>query len=164
MSKDFKYQCPACKKGFNKTARNENKDVCCPNCEVLLNYKRGYDVKEKAMVGRYFLRKDETQVDKAASTAKPKLKLVSGAGEQPEVYKVIDDGGVQVFKNVNYSVIFRNVLAEILHCPRCGKVTTRNNLMLGSFEFYCKEPLDPKRYDLDKPTKCYTRIRYSFTR
>ena len=162
-NQDFKYQCPACKKGFNKTARNEDKDVCCPRCEVLLEYRRGYDHTKKKPVGKYFLRKTTTHTESVSSTVEPILKLMSDPGARPEVHRVVDANGIAILKNVDYIVTYKSVFAEILYCPRCGKPTTKNNLITGGFEFFCKEPLDPRKHGGEK-RKCRTRIRYNFTK
>jgi len=153
MSDEKKYTCPHCDEGFDKAVKNHDKESCCPLCEGLLAW---------SLKDRKFLPAKKVVVE--AREYGPAMSEITRSNENPRIYKIIDSNNIREYRNVDYVVRHAGLRAEELYCPRCNKITTKNNVVFGAFEFFCTRPLDPMRHATNSPKKCKTRIRYEFTK
>lgn len=133
---EFKHTCPGCKGGFDKSIRDDSKDVCCPHCKAKLLWRQAKDddgVFRRGYILRHILR--------TRDAVAPNLELVSEKNQSPFIYKAT---GV----DYDYRVVYENIIpAQRLYCPHCGKIIGQNQFSYAPYGIVlqCKNTIDPKR-------------------
>ena len=166
VTKKYKYTCPSCGKGFDKTKKYK-KHRGCPHCTIDLTYKKIKNPDGKGFLGGKFVITEGTIKEETAPSI---ANIIEEEDTDLDCIFTSKDSTELHFKYKSkenlYLVRFLNHIPVYTYCPNCNKKLIRN-ITLYSDEaqsYTCDAETDAKctAHHKDKRKKCGALVKIEY--